>query len=154
MAIFHYRSAQHDIPTGTWGRSMKLMSVVLLSAVAVALAAGAANAEQHGNADRPDHGSRAHAALSHVTAATAAPAKTSEDISVGHLIDAIRKGQAAIKGKLANLPPAKDDDEVSINDMFEMQMLSNHLAAISDMSPNVVSASNAAIGGMARNFRN
>ena len=133
---------------------MKLMSVVLVTAVAVAVSAGAANAEQHGNSDRPDHESRAHAAPSHVSAAKAASVNASEGISIGHLIDAIRKGQAAIKGKLANLPPAKDDDEVSIMDIFEMQMLANHFSQITEMSPNVVSASNAAIGGMARNFRN
>ena len=133
---------------------MNLKSIVFASAVAIAVGAGAAEAEQHGNSDRPDHESRTHAAPSNVTTAKAASAKASGNISVNHLIDAIRKGQAAIIGKRANLPPAKDDDEVSIMDVFEMEMLINHFSQITEMSPNVVSTSNAAIGGMARNFRN
>jgi hypothetical protein len=133
---------------------MKLMSIILLSAVAVALGAGAAGAEQHGNSDRPDHESRAHAAPSHVSAAKAARAKASGDFDVGHLIDAIRKAQADLKGKLSQHLNADGLDTLSIRDMFEMEMLKNHFSQISDMPTNVVSPSNAAIAGMARNFRN
>ena len=42
---------------------------------------------------------------------------------------------------------------VSIGDMFEMQMLMNHLAQLSEMSTSVVSASNTAIASMARNVK-
>jgi hypothetical protein len=132
---------------------MNLKSIVFASAVAIAVGAGAAEAEQHGNSDRPDHESRTHAAPSNVTTAKAASAKASGNISVNHLIDAIREGQAAVKDKLTHLFPAKDDD-VSIANMFEMEMLKNHFSQISDMPSNVVSPSNAAIAGMARNFRN
>ena len=133
---------------------MKLMSVVLVTAVAVALGAGGANAEQHGNSDRPDHGSRAHEAPSHVSAAKAARAKASEELDVGHLIDAIRQAQAAMKGKLSQRLNADGLDESAIRDMFEMQMNTNKLSQISEMSSNVMSASNSALGNMARNIRN
>jgi hypothetical protein len=42
---------------------------------------------------------------------------------------------------------------ISIGDMFEMQMLMNHLSQLSEMSTAVVSASNSAIGSMARNVK-
>lgn len=42
---------------------------------------------------------------------------------------------------------------ISIGDMFEMQMLMNHLAQLSEMSTSVVSASNTAIQSMARNVK-
>jgi hypothetical protein len=42
---------------------------------------------------------------------------------------------------------------VNIGDMFEMQMLMNHLAQLSEMSTSVVSASNTAINSMARNVK-
>jgi hypothetical protein len=42
---------------------------------------------------------------------------------------------------------------ISIGDMFEMQMLMNHLSQLSEMSTNVVSASNSSIQSMARNVK-
>jgi len=42
---------------------------------------------------------------------------------------------------------------ISIGDMFEMQMLMNHLSQLSEMSTAVVSASNQAIQSMARNVK-
>ena len=42
---------------------------------------------------------------------------------------------------------------ISIGDMFEMQMLMNHLSQLSEMSTAVVSASNSAIASMARNVK-
>jgi len=42
---------------------------------------------------------------------------------------------------------------ISIGDMFEMQMLMNHLSQLSEMSTAVVSASNSAISTMARNVK-
>lgn len=41
-------------------------------------------------------------------------------------------------------------DEVSIVDMFEMQMLMNSLSQMSEMSTSVMSAANSAISSMAR----
>lgn len=42
---------------------------------------------------------------------------------------------------------------ISIGDMFEMQMLMNHLSQLSEMSTSVVAASNSAIMSMARNVK-
>lgn len=42
---------------------------------------------------------------------------------------------------------------ISIGDMFEMQMLMNHLSQLSEMATNVVSAANSAIMSMARNVK-
>jgi len=42
---------------------------------------------------------------------------------------------------------------ISIGDMFEMQMLMNHLSQLSEMSTAVVSASSSAITDMARNVK-
>jgi hypothetical protein len=133
---------------------MKPISIVLVSAFAVALGASAAGAEQHGNSDRPDHGSRAHAASSHVSAAKVTGATASGDFDAGHLIDAIRHGQANFKDKLSQRLNADGLDDISVRDMFEMQMAMNKFSQISEMGSSVVSASNSAIGGMARNFKN
>jgi hypothetical protein len=42
---------------------------------------------------------------------------------------------------------------ISIGDMFEMQMLMNHLSQLSEMSTAVVSAANQAVSSMARNVK-
>lgn len=42
---------------------------------------------------------------------------------------------------------------ISIGDMFEMQMLMNHLSQVSEMTSDVVSAANASIMTMARNVK-
>ena len=42
---------------------------------------------------------------------------------------------------------------ISIGDMFEMQMLMNHLSQLSEMATSVVSASHNAISSMARNVK-
>jgi hypothetical protein len=42
---------------------------------------------------------------------------------------------------------------VSIGDMFEMQMLMNHLSQLSEMATSVVSASNSVIMDMARSVK-
>ena len=44
-------------------------------------------------------------------------------------------------------------DEISIGDMFDMQMLMNRLSQLSEMSTSVVNASNSAISSMARNVK-
>lgn len=43
--------------------------------------------------------------------------------------------------------------EVSVADMFEMQMLMNHFSQLSEMNTNVVSAANSAINSMTRNIK-
>jgi hypothetical protein len=48
---------------------------------------------------------------------------------------------------------AAQREEINIGDMFEMQMLMNHLSQLSEMSTSIVSASNTAIASMARNVK-
>ena len=45
------------------------------------------------------------------------------------------------------------NENISIVEMFEMQMLMNHLSQLSEMSGAVISASNAAIASLARNLK-
>jgi hypothetical protein len=47
----------------------------------------------------------------------------------------------------------ESDQPVSVADMFEMQMLMNHLSQLSEMSTNVVNSANAAILSMTRNLK-
>jgi hypothetical protein len=46
----------------------------------------------------------------------------------------------------------EEGSEVSVQDMFEMQMLMNHFSQLSEMSTSVISANNA-ISSMARNAK-
>jgi uncharacterized protein DUF5407 len=55
------------------------------------------------------------------------------------------------KAKLQSI--GRSTTSISIGDMFEMQMLMNHLSQLSEMSSSVVSASNSAIASMARNVK-
>jgi len=57
---------------------------------------------------------------------------------------AVKTKMDALKGKGSN---------VSITEMFEMQMLMNRLSQLSGMSTSVMSASNTAIASMARNVK-
>jgi len=59
----------------------------------------------------------------------------------------------ATKEVTKKLEKMKQTDNISIPDMFEMQMLMNHLSQLSEMSSSVVSASNSAISSMARNVK-
>jgi len=60
---------------------------------------------------------------------------------------------ATISAKTKLLEIKNRRSAISIGDMFEMQMLMNHLAQLSEMSTAVVSASNSAISSMARNVK-
>lgn len=64
------------------------------------------------------------------------------------LMETVADATDDVKAKLAHMKQSKSS--ISIGDMFEMQMLMNHLTQLSEMTTNVVSASNAAIGSMAR----
>lgn len=63
----------------------------------------------------------------------------------------INAATASAKAKLSNIKSR--NSSISIGDMFEMQMLMNHLSQLSEMSTSVVSASNSAIASMARNIK-
>jgi hypothetical protein len=60
---------------------------------------------------------------------------------------------ATISAKSKLLQIKNRRSAISIGDMFEMQMLMNHLSQLSEMSTAVVSASNSAISTMARNVK-
>lgn len=70
---------------------------------------------------------------------------------VGDLFKLVNEATVSARTKLQVIRSKRS--AVSIADMFEMQMLMNHLSQLSEMSTNVISASNAAIQSMARNVK-
>jgi hypothetical protein len=71
--------------------------------------------------------------------------------TVGALFQVINNAVASAKVKLSAIQANRSS--ISIGDMFEMQMLMNHLSQLSEMSSAVVSASNSAINRMAQNVK-
>jgi len=71
--------------------------------------------------------------------------------SVKSLFQVINNATASAAAKLSSIKSRRS--AISIGDMFEMQMLMNHLSQLSEMSTSVVSASNSAIASMARNLK-
>jgi hypothetical protein len=71
--------------------------------------------------------------------------------TVGALFQVINNAVASAKTKLSAIE--NNRSSISIGDMFEMQMLMNHLSQLSEMSTAVVSASNNAITRMAQNIK-
>lgn len=71
--------------------------------------------------------------------------------SVKALFAVIQDATISAKSKLSAIKSRRSS--ISIGDMFEMQMLMNHLSQLSEMSTSVVSASNTAISSMARNLK-
>lgn len=71
--------------------------------------------------------------------------------SVGSLFSLINTATLSAKQKLLEIQQRRS--AISIADMFEMQMLMNHLSQLSEMSTSVVSSSNTAISSMARNVK-
>jgi hypothetical protein len=67
------------------------------------------------------------------------------------LVASISAATISCKAKLLVIQKTKS--AISIGDMFEMQMLMNHLSQLSEMSTAVASASNTAIASMARNVK-
>jgi len=74
-----------------------------------------------------------------------------DGFSVDFLISVVNDATVSAKRKLETLKARRS--AISIADMFDMQMLMNHLSQLSEMSTNVVSASNSAILSMARNVK-
>lgn len=70
---------------------------------------------------------------------------------VTKLFQIINNAVSSAKNKLTIIQ--NRTSSISIGDMFEMQMLMNHLSQLSEMSSAVVSASNAAITRMAQNVK-
>jgi hypothetical protein len=71
--------------------------------------------------------------------------------SVQGLFTAVQASTISAQTKLAEIGARRS--AISILDMFEMQMLMNHLSQISEMATGVVSAANSAIASMARNVK-
>ena len=76
---------------------------------------------------------------------------TQSALKVQALFDIVNDATKSVKDKLAQIK--NSTSSISIGDMFEMQMLMNHLSQLSEMSTAVVSASNSAISSMARNVK-
>lgn len=76
---------------------------------------------------------------------------TQSGFNVQHLFSLINIATTSAKAKLLGIQQRRS--AISIGDMFEMQMLMNHLSQLSEMSTSVVSASNTAISSMARNVK-
>jgi len=71
--------------------------------------------------------------------------------SVKALFAVINNATISAKAKLSSIKSRRS--AISIGDMFEMQMLMNHLSQLSEMATSVVSASNSAIASMSRNIK-
>ncbi|MEI8125963.1 MAG: DUF5407 family protein [Parachlamydiaceae bacterium] len=78
-------------------------------------------------------------------------ANAQSGFSVGILFKTINNATNSAKAKLSSIKSRRS--AISIGDMFEMQMLMNHLSQLSEMTTSVVSASNSAIADMARNVK-
>lgn len=76
--------------------------------------------------------------------------QTHEGFKVDDLFATLQAATDAVTQKMEAL---KGNDNVSIADMFDMQMCMNKLSQLSEMSTSVISASNSAIASMARNVK-
>ena len=76
---------------------------------------------------------------------------THEGIDINFLFSVVNDATKVVKDKLDAIK--SKGSEISIGDMFEMQMLMNHLSQLSEMSTGVVTASNQSIASMARNVK-
>jgi len=74
-----------------------------------------------------------------------------EGFNVDELFALVNDATKQAKEKIAILKGKGEN--ISIGDMFDMQMLMNHLTQLSEMSTSVVSACNTAINSMARNVK-
>lgn len=71
--------------------------------------------------------------------------------SVNALFGIINNATISAKTKLLEIQARRS--AISIGDMFEMQMLMNHLSQLSEMASGIVTASNSAIMSMARGVK-
>jgi len=71
--------------------------------------------------------------------------------NVNILFQVVYTATLSAQAKLVEIATRRSS--ISIGDMFEMQMLMNHLSQLSEMSTNVVSAAQTAIMSMARNVK-
>ena len=71
--------------------------------------------------------------------------------NINQLINIVNDATVSAQTKLTYLQSRRSS--ISIADMFDMQMLMNHLGQLSEMASSVVSASNSAIMTMARGVK-
>jgi len=74
-----------------------------------------------------------------------------EGFNVDDMFDTLSETTKAAQEKMKALKG--EGETISIVDMFEMQMIMNHLSQLSEMSTSVVSAAGSAISSMARNVK-
>lgn len=78
-------------------------------------------------------------------------AQQRQAFSMDALIAIVEAATVSCKSKLNEIQSRRS--AISIADMFDMQMLMNHLSQLSEMSTAVVNAANSAIVSMARNVK-
>ena len=71
-----------------------------------------------------------------------------QGISLTNLLNVVNSATISAKAKLDQMQARKSS--ISIADMFDMQMLMNHLSQLSEMSSSVVSAANTSVMSMSR----
>jgi len=74
-----------------------------------------------------------------------------EGISFEELAQLVNEQTKQVKDKIRDMQSR--GDEISIGDMFDMQMLMNMLSQLSEMSTQVVAAANQSIIQIARNIK-
>lgn len=78
-------------------------------------------------------------------------AQARESFSMEALVQIVDAATISAKTKLNAIKDRRS--AISIADMFDMQMLMNHLSQMSEMSTAIVNAANGAITTMARNVK-
>lgn len=78
-------------------------------------------------------------------------AQNHETVNMNELVSIIGDATKNVTEKLRKMK--NSGEEISISEMFEMQMLMNHLSQLSEMCTSVVSAMNTSIMAMARNVK-
>lgn len=78
-------------------------------------------------------------------------AQQRQAFSMDYLITIVDSATVSAKVKLEQIKQRRS--AISIADMFEMQMLMNHLSQMSEMTTAIVNAANSAIVNMARNIK-
>lgn len=76
---------------------------------------------------------------------------TGSGFNIGSLVDTLTEATNEVKSQLQEMK-AKGSN-ISIVDMFQMQMKMNRLSQLSEMTTGVVGAANTAIASMARNVK-
>lgn len=74
-----------------------------------------------------------------------------QGLDVSFLSAIVNDATVSAKTKLAIIQSRKSS--ISIGDMFDMQMLMNHLSQLSEMATNVVAAMNTSMMSMARSIK-